>query len=295
MLLQNIAPYAVVGGLRLLYPAIRVYRGKFLASEETILIINVFSSIICYFLPVMLLRRVLNLPAAAAFPRRRLPPGEMLPLAGIVLGSSAIGSTVSLILCALLSLVRLSPSAPQLSVPDSLASFLLLVLTAAVLPALFEELLFRGVVLQSLRRFGDLFALSVTSILFSLLHRNLVQIPNALITGTVLGYIVLRTGSLQAAIFCHFINNLLPILLQTFGSYLPESALNLLFLLLNFLYILLGLGGLIYLLSAHGGFFAPVYREGKKSERYKYRSFFSSLPILAVIISLSISVLINML
>lgn len=295
LLLQNVAPYAVVWGLRLIYPAIRVYRGRFLASEAAIQMINLFSSVICYLLPVILLRRVLGLPAGAAFPRRRLPPGVALPLVGIVLGSSAIGSTISLILSALLSLVRLYPSGPQLSTPDSPGGFLLMALTAAVLPALFEELFFRGVMLQSLRRFGDLFALSVSSVLFSLLHRNLVQIPNALITGMVLGYIVLRTGSVLASILCHFINNLLPIVLQTLGPCLPDSAFNLLFLGLNFLYVLLGLGSLIYLCTAHNGFFAPLHGEGKNSERYKYRSFFSSLPILVVVVSLSVSVFLNML
>ena len=284
----------MVWGLRLIYPAIRVYRGSFLASRETIQVINLISSAICYLLPMVLLRRVLGLPVSSAFPMRRLPPKMVLPLAGIVLGSSAIGSTVSLILSALLSLLRLSPSGPQLATPDSLGTLFLAVLTAALLPALFEELLFRGVVLQSLRRFGDLFALGVTSILFSLLHRNLVQIPNALITGMVLGYMVLRTGSVRASIFCHFVNNLLPIILQAFSPYLPDSAFNLLFLGLNFIYVLLGLGGLIYLCTAYDGFFSPLRGEGKRSEHYKYRSFFSSLPILVVVASLSISVLINM-
>lgn len=295
LLLQNLAPYAVVWVLRLLYPAIRVYRGSFLASEENIQLIQFLSSIVCYLLPVVLLRRVLGLSAAAAFPARRLSAETALPLAGIVLGSSAIGSTVSLLLSSLLSLFRLYPSGPQLSTPHSLRAFLGMALTTAVLPAVFEELLFRGVILQSLRRFGDLFALCVSSVIFSLLHRNLVQLPNALLTGMVLGYIVLRTRSVWASIFCHFVNNLFPVILQTLSPYLSDGAFNLLFLGLNFLYVLLGLGGLVYLSVTHGGFFAPLRGEGRHAERYKYRSFFSSLPILVVTVSLGFSILLNLL
>lgn len=295
MILKNTAPYLVVWGLRLLFPAIRVYRGSFLASEEVIGLINFCSSFICYLLPVLLLRRVLGMPVAAAFPTGRLPAGIALPLCGIVLGSSALGSTVSLILSAVLSLLHLYPSGPGLSTPDSFISFVMLVLVAAVLPAIFEELMFRGIVLQSLRRFGDLFALAVSSLLFALLHGNLVQLPNALLTGMVLGYIVLRTGTLRASVLCHFVNNLFPILLQTLGPYLPDALFNLLFLGLNLVYILLGLGGVLYLGTACSGFFVPLRGEGRQSERYKCRSFFSSLPILTVILALSVSIILNML
>lgn len=295
LILQNTAPYLVVWGLRLLYPAIRVYRGSFLASQEVIGLINLCSSLICYLLPVVLLRRVLGMPAGVAFPSGRLPAGIALPLCGIVLGSSALGSSVSLILSALLSLLHLYPSGPALSTPDSVVTFVLMVLTAAVLPAIFEELMFRGIILQSLRRFGDLFALGVSSLLFALLHGNLIQLPNALLTGMVLGYIALRTGTLLAPILCHFINNLLPILLQTLGPHLPDALFNLLFLALNLIYVLLGLGGILYLSTACSGFFIPLRGEGRQSERYKYRSFFSSLPILAVIFSLGVTVILNML
>ena len=97
-------------------------------------------------------------------------------------------------------------------------------ISTAILPAIVEELVFRGAIMQSLRRFGDTFALLVSSLLFGLVHGNLVQAPMAFITGLAIGYFVLRTGSLRTGTLVHLINNALATVLSAISAGLSIHA-----------------------------------------------------------------------
>ena len=63
--------------------------------------------------------------------------------------------------------------------------------------------------MQGLRCFGDGVALLVSAIFFALAHFNAMQAANAFLMGLIIGYFVLRTGSLWTGIILHFIINLL--------------------------------------------------------------------------------------
>lgn len=77
----------------------------------------------------------------------------------------------------------------------------------AIVPAIVEEYLFRGVVLGSLRKYGDGFAILFSAILFGFMHGNIVQIPFAFIGGLLLGYITVYSNSIIPAMIVHFLNN----------------------------------------------------------------------------------------
>lgn len=86
------------------------------------------------------------------------------------------------------------------------------VFATAVVPAFVEEFAIRGVVLQSLRKYGDKFAILMSSLVFALMHGNMIQIPFAFIAGLALGYAAVKTGSLWTGIIIHFINNSMAVL-----------------------------------------------------------------------------------
>lgn len=82
------------------------------------------------------------------------------------------------------------------------------ILSVVVLAPLFEELICRGVVLESLRgRFGVVGAWALSSLFFGAIHLQPQLSVNALFMGMILGYVVIRTGSLWSAILLHAINN----------------------------------------------------------------------------------------
>lgn len=94
--------------------------------------------------------------------------------------------------------------------PTSWGTYILAVVLLAILPAIGEELVFRGMILHGLRsRFKDAIAVVLSALMFALMHMNLQQLVYPFLLGIIMGWIVLRTGSLVSSILVHFINNFL--------------------------------------------------------------------------------------
>jgi len=81
------------------------------------------------------------------------------------------------------------------------------VLSLAAVPAVCEELLFRGFVLSAWESRGTWFAMGVTAALFALLHANLYGIPAYLLVSAVAGYLAFALDSLYAAMVYHTVYN----------------------------------------------------------------------------------------
>lgn len=82
------------------------------------------------------------------------------------------------------------------------------IISMVVLAPLFEETLFRGVILRGfLKNYGVLKSIIITSALFGLLHFNFAQTITTAIAGMVLAWIFVKTGSLWVSIFFHALNN----------------------------------------------------------------------------------------
>lgn len=106
------------------------------------------------------------------------------------------------------------------SQPDTFSMFLY----AGVFAPVFEELIFRGFAMQTLKPYGKKFAILGSAILFGLFHGNLFQSPYALLVGLVFGYAAMEY-SLGWAMLLHMINNLVVAdMLSRVTSYLPETA-----------------------------------------------------------------------
>jgi len=99
----------------------------------------------------------------------------------------------------------------------------LTLLLIAVLPALCEELLFRGALMGMLRGvMGDRSRVILVAVLFGLLHLSLVRsLPTATL-GVVLGMLVVWTGSLWPAVLAHGLNNSLAVTMAHF-EVAPEN------------------------------------------------------------------------
>ena len=103
-------------------------------------------------------------------------------------------------------------------------SLLFNLISVALLPAILEEMSFRGFVLEKLRPFGDRFAVLMSAALFGVLHGNVVQIPFAFILGLFFGYITVRTNNIFIAIFLHFVNNGVSVLFDYAQLVIPDMA-----------------------------------------------------------------------
>lgn len=92
---------------------------------------------------------------------------------------------------------------------DSFGAYLLSLVIMAVLPALGEELLFRGVLQKLL---GEQFknphlAIWLSAIVFSAIHMQFFGFFPRMVMGAALGYLFYWSGSLWYPILAHFLNN----------------------------------------------------------------------------------------
>jgi membrane protease YdiL (CAAX protease family) len=93
----------------------------------------------------------------------------------------------------------------------------------AVLPAICEELLFRGVLARSLgRALPTAAAAAISAVVFSAYHLSIAQALPTLTLGFVLALIAIRAGSVAPAIAAHAINNGMAIAMSR--GELPELA-----------------------------------------------------------------------
>jgi uncharacterized protein len=93
----------------------------------------------------------------------------------------------------------------------SFPEFFVALFIMALLPAMFEEIFFRGVIQNLLVRWWKkpIVAIIVTSILFSLVHSSIYLFISRAVLGFVLGFMFYKTKNIWVNIAAHFINNTL--------------------------------------------------------------------------------------
>lgn len=92
------------------------------------------------------------------------------------------------------------------SAPD-ISSALIQFFQIAVIAPIFEELWFRGMIMESLRPYGNGFAIFISAIMFGLTHGNFEQFFYATALGIFLGYIAISTESIVTTTIMHAMFN----------------------------------------------------------------------------------------
>ena len=193
------------------------------------------------------------------FKKRFMPfsPAKPVPFGvaffGIIgaIGLCMLTNIVNSYVLAFFSDIGLSiPEVPQTMV-NTPASFALNLFTMAVLPALLEELIYRGYILRTLRPYGNWFAVIVSATLFSLMHGNLRQIPFAFIIGLVLGLLYVVTDNIWIPVAVHFTNNAISVLMEYLGFALPDKYVDVFYTLVIDGLVFVGLIAVIVLFSLH--------------------------------------------
>ena len=115
---------------------------------------------------------------------------------------------------------------------------------------IFEELLFRGLVMRSMEPYGKRISILLSALLFGFYHGNPIQAPFAFLVGLVLGYVAMEYNIIWAMVL-HMFNNLIfadaiPRLLQN----LPIIAQN--WILYSLLAVFAIVAAVILIVKRHG-------------------------------------------
>lgn len=85
--------------------------------------------------------------------------------------------------------------------------YILLLFVIAVVPAIFEEITLRGIILRGYKEKSILTAGIFTGLIFGMLHLNAQQFLYTTVLGILLAYLVRITGSIYSSMLCHFLFN----------------------------------------------------------------------------------------
>ena len=161
-------------------------------------------------------------------------------------GAVFVGSFVEMFFSAFLGLIGYQTSSVITDIPMDGGLVFLALFLIAVMPAIFEELIFRGIILESTKKLGTLQACLINGFLFSLFHCNPSQPGYTFVLGAVFAFVAIRTGSVIPSMIVHFLNNGYSVILMYFGIY--ELSDITAYIILGVSAVLFGLG-LFYFLK----------------------------------------------
>ena len=139
---------------------------------------------------------------------------------------SFIGNAISLLISGAKGSNFENPLIKILESSNLYLNFLFIVLIAPVM----EELVFRKLLIDRVRIYGESTAILVSGLAFGLFHGNLFQFFYAFGIGSMFAYIYLRTGRIRYTMILHsiinFFGGILPIILTKYANLNAISQLN---------------------------------------------------------------------
>lgn len=208
-------------------PFSAVLAGLGIKADLSIQLLSILTTI-CV-IPILIKRYTRKLEITIPFDKHlNLSFSKVLYYTLIGIGSSMILGILTNLINLLLLQFDMQMTMPDLSFKNDAFYNMIIILSVCVIAPVFEELFFRGFILQALKRHGNVFAIITTSILFALLHGNLVQAIPVFALSIVISYSVIRTNNVLIGILIHFLNNSLSIFELFFVKNVVISAIFLL-------------------------------------------------------------------
>lgn len=145
-----------------------------------------------------------------------------LPSVGAILAISDIGGY-------LFDLIGV-PRGTEADLPSGLAGVAMAIINIVILPALCEELLFRGCIYSALEEHGSGVAVIGSAVLFALMHNSLRALPYTFAAGVIFACLRCSSASILPGVILHLANNFISLLFPLMAARLePIEARRFLF------------------------------------------------------------------
>ncbi|MGN0552432.1 MAG: lysostaphin resistance A-like protein [Oscillospiraceae bacterium] len=186
-------------------------------------LIPILSEVISIFIGIMLLK----LDLKKLFNRNGFTGGELARDCSVCLGLQTLAGLIAAAIAYILGLFNLESQTADLTAQNNSAwSLILMYFYACLIGPVLEELLYRGVILQGMRKYNERFAIVLSSLIFGLMHQNYQQFILAFMLGLVLAAADLKSGSIIPSIVMHIIVNTSGVLTQLAMQSADYEAFN---------------------------------------------------------------------
>lgn len=201
--------YLVTGILFIIFGSIaqarEIYSG--LLITEYILIL----------LPSILYIKIKGLSFKETLKLNRISPKQILYVLGITLFTYPIAIFFNLIVITVLSFFG-ELNQTMVPIADSPPLFLFSLFVIAITPAICEEVMFRGVIMNAYEKISKRKAIIYSAILFGIFHINIQNLVGPVLLGLIFGITVYKTNSIYAAMIGHGLNNAIAITIGYFAN-----------------------------------------------------------------------------
>lgn len=152
-----------------------------------------------------------------------------------------------------------------------------MILYSVIIAPICEEVLYRGVLLRSLEKYGKWFAIVISALVFGLMHANAAQFFVAVVIGLVFGYLALKY-SIKLTIVLHMMNNLSVEILGNLYEYNQHISS-----MISVSFLIVGIATILLMIMSAG---KPLIRDMKSNRTKKgtYISFFACKPVFVVFV-----------
>lgn len=157
------------------------------------------------------------------------------------IGVGMISNTIYSLYAIVLNWLKITIPTPDFTFPTQTVYLILFLMYVCLVGPILEEIIFRGFILKSMQRYGNLTAIIVSAILFSMFHLNLVQFVNPVLMGIILAFIAIKSNSIVPSIIVHIFNNTITFMLAAISLF----NMPIVDAIVGFIYFLLGIAALI--------------------------------------------------
>ena len=166
----------------------------------------IFAVLIAFLVLFLFMRKILKFKDIFV-KRKTMTPKSFFSIFAVFLGGQFAFNVINICLEKLLNLIGYScEAAAELASGDN--NSILMMFYIGFIAPVFEEIVLRGYLMQPLEKtgIGKGYAVLVSSIVFGIMHGNILQSPFAALVGMALGYAAIEYG-VKWAILIHFLNN----------------------------------------------------------------------------------------
>ncbi|NLW22684.1 MAG: CPBP family intramembrane metalloprotease [Tissierellia bacterium] len=173
-------------------------------------------------LPIILFLKIKGLSLKSTLNLNRITFKQAVTIIFIVIFSYPIAVFLNFIGITILSkFTEVVPS--SVPIPTTYKEYITSFFIIALTPGICEEIMFRGLVLNSYEKLGRIKALIYSSLLFGLFHFNLQNLLGPIFLGLIFGIIRNKTNSLFSSIIAHTANNTIALTIGYIAAGMEES------------------------------------------------------------------------
>lgn len=229
---------------------------------------------------------------------KSVKPAMLIALIFMGMGVAMVANEAADIVTKNFSMLGFDYNLEMNSSSSSVYNNFLYVISTAVTPAFAEEFAFRGILMGTLRKYGDSFAIITSAIMFGAMHGNIIQIPFAFILGLLFGFIDCKANSIIPSIIIHFVNNFYSVIMDIFNTQCILTTRNFYILYYSIFVAMLILGVLafLYIMKKDKSYLSISDTSSIVSIPLKDKivSFFTSSGVIMVLIILGLETLITL-